>query len=81
MGILYCTIEILADKNKLWGFPHKQFMDFYTKKNHGGQVVSSLEESLKMLDLIDDTCLTYCTCRKSMHDDPEETKDFVISSR
>ncbi len=81
MGILYGTIDNIAEKTKPWGFPKKQFMDIYAKRIHGGQVVASLDEALNVLDISQDVYLTYCTCRHSTHEDhPKLNKCLLLNN-
>lgn len=81
MGILYGTIDNIAEKTKPWGFPKKQFMDFYAKRIHGGQVTTSLDEALNVLDMSEDVYLSYCTCRHSTHEDhPKLFKCLLLNN-
>jgi ferredoxin len=81
MGILYGTIDNISEKEEPWGFPKRQFMNFYAKKIHGSQVVASLDEALKVLDLSNDVYLTYCTCRHSTHPDhPKLHKCLLLNN-
>ncbi|MFX0015488.1 MAG: ATP-binding protein [Candidatus Hermodarchaeota archaeon] len=81
MGILYGTIDDISQKEKPWGFPKKNFYSFYAKRIHGGQVVASLKESLKILEMSQDLYLTYCSCRYSTHSEhPKLNKCILLNN-
>lgn len=68
------TAYSAADRDVISEGFERRFMNFMTKNIIGGQVISNLKDTSKVVDMANDVFLHFCGCKRSTH--PDHPKDY-----